>query len=601
MKEITGVPKFELFGCHIFERPGLALPLFRSSNFLSNAIYLGETEVSGDLNSCVFDFDVTTLECHAYLENPIEIGSGDKWRSVFITDNSTFVGTPHEIFAQSEDEHADIRKLAPLSFLDLAVAVSSENCPTYYSEVRQLIESRFSSDDVQDAISETVLRKYVSIAIARCLRDSGAPVDLPSDLRNFEIVHETRKRLKVLFSADALLILDNEKREAFGRDVRETFSLLGLQVDLATEKFSDTIEPQEDNEGSATGAVGTRRSRRFGLVHEFAIDLGTTNTRIFSNSRGLILTQPSAVALRQEPGFFKIVAIGDEALAMEGRTPENINVVYPIREGVIADLDVASAMVKHFIALTGERPNLIRPLDVVLCVPAGSTPAERKAIAKAIKAAGAARVSIVLQPLMAALGAGSPVIDPVGTMVATIGGGATEVAIVALNGVAYSTSVRTGGDRMTDEVISYVRRYHNLHIGRATAERIKREYGVASPDFAVKNLKFRLRGRDLVQGVPAEVEMSQESLAEAFEDVVKSIVEAIRITLEGTAPELAADVVDQGIVLTGGGARLGSLDRLIEQETGLPVYLPDEPETCVAKGIGIAMSDPAFYSTLLEA
>ncbi|HWK42517.1 MAG TPA: rod shape-determining protein [Croceibacterium sp.] len=333
-----------------------------------------------------------------------------------------------------------------------------------------------------------------------------------------------------------------------------------------------------------------------------AIDLGTANTLVYVQDRGIVLNEPSVVAIETLNGIKRVKAVGDDAKLMMGKTPDNIEAIRPLRDGVIADIEIAEEMIKHFIRkVTGKRTSMLSPPEIVICVPSGSTSVERRAIRDAASNAGAREVFLILEPMAAAIGADMPVTEPVGSMVVDIGGGTTEVAVLSLRGLAYTTSVRTGGDKMDEAIVSYVRRHHNLLIGDATAERIKKDYGIATvPEDGVGE-QITIKGRDLVNGVPKEITINQANIAEALSEPIGAIVEGVRIALENTAPELAADIVDQGIVLTGGGALIRGLDDHLKEETGLPVSVAEDPLSCVALGTGRAMEDPIYRGVLMTA
>jgi rod shape-determining protein MreB and related proteins len=329
------------------------------------------------------------------------------------------------------------------------------------------------------------------------------------------------------------------------------------------------------------------------MSHDMAIDLGTANTIVYLRGRGIVLNEPSVVAIETINGVKRVKAVGEDAKLMMGKTSGSVEAIRPLRDGVIADIEVAEAMIKHFIhKVHGQRRFPSWP-EIVICVPSGSTSVERRAIRDAASNAGASQVHLILEPMAAAIGADMPVTEPVGSMVVDIGGGTTEVAVLSLRGLAYTMSVRVGGDKMDEAIVSYVRRNHNLLIGEGTAERIKKEVGVAKPPLDGVG--------DLVNGVPKEITINQGQIAEALAEPVGTIVEGVRIALENTAPELAADIVDQGIVLTGGGALLSGLDEVLRDETGLPVTVADDPLTCVALGTGRALEDPIFRGVLLTA
>ena len=333
-----------------------------------------------------------------------------------------------------------------------------------------------------------------------------------------------------------------------------------------------------------------------------AIDLGTANTLVYVEGEGIVLNEPSVVAIETINGIKKVKAVGDDAKMMMGKTPDSIETVRPLRDGVIADLDWAEEMIKEFIRkVNGRKTSMFRPPEITICVPSGSTSVEKRAIRDAASNAGASQVYLILEPMAAAIGADMPVTEPVGSMVVDIGGGTTEVAVLSLRGLAYANSVRTGGDKMDEAIVSYVRRHHNLLIGESTAERIKRDYGIAmAPEDGIGEI-ITLKGRDLVNGVPKEITINQGHIAEALAEPIGAIVEGVRIALENTAPELAADIVDQGIVLTGGGALIKGLDVHLREETGLPVSVAEDPLSCVAIGTGRAMEDPIYRGVLMTA
>ncbi len=334
---------------------------------------------------------------------------------------------------------------------------------------------------------------------------------------------------------------------------------------------------------------------------DMAIDLGTANTVVYVRGQGIVLNEPSVVAIETINGVKRVKAVGDDAKLMMGKTPDSIEAIRPLRDGVIADIDVAEQMIKHFIHKVQGKPSVFSSPEIVICVPSGSTSVERRAIRDAASNAGASEVFLIEEPMAAAIGADMPVTEPIGSMVVDIGGGTTEVAVLSLRGLAYTTSVRTGGDKMDEAIVSYVRRHHNLLIGEATAERIKKDFGTANPPPDGVGHTIHIKGRDLVNGVPKEISINQGQIAEALSEPIGTIVEGVRIALENTAPELAADIVDQGIVLTGGGALMQGLDEHLRDETGLPVSVAEDPLTCVAIGTGRAMEDPIFRGVLLTA
>ncbi len=324
--------------------------------------------------------------------------------------------------------------------------------------------------------------------------------------------------------------------------------------------------------------------------NDLSIDLGTANTIIYVRGQGIVLDEPSVVAIRQDrgPGGPKsIAAVGAEAKLMLGRTPGNITAIRPLKEGVIADFTVTEKMLQHFIHKVHEA-RFFRPSPrVLVCVPCGSTQVERRAIKESAAGAGAREVYLIEEPMAAAIGAGMPVDEARGSMVLDIGGGTSEVAVISLNGIVYSASVRIGGDRFDDAIVNYVRRNYGTLIGESTAERIKQQIGSAYPGAEVKEIE--VKGRNLAQGVPRSFTLNSNEILEALQEPLSGIVGAVKTALEQTPPELGADVAERGIVLTGGGALLRDLDRLIMEETGLPVVVAEDPLTCVARGGGRAL------------
>ena len=326
---------------------------------------------------------------------------------------------------------------------------------------------------------------------------------------------------------------------------------------------------------------------------DMAIDLGTANTLIYVKDRGVVLNEPSVVAVAENRllGRKEILAVGAEAKQMFGRTPGSITAVRPLRDGVIADFEVAQEMIKYFIRKVHQRNLLAAPL-IIICVPSCATPVERRAIQEAADAAGARKVYIVEESTAAAIGAGLPVDKPLGSMVLDIGGGTTEVAVMSLGGIVYSNAVRTAGDQMDEDIIEYVRKVKNLLIGENTAEEIKKKIGTAIPPKDKANeMSMKIKGRDVVSGTPREVNVSETEIASALAQTVQKIVNTVRLALESTPPELSADIADLGIAMTGGGSLLRGLDAAIRASTGLPVFLVDNPLACVAVGSGKMLSN----------
>jgi rod shape-determining protein MreB len=326
----------------------------------------------------------------------------------------------------------------------------------------------------------------------------------------------------------------------------------------------------------------------YGLFsNDLAIDLGTATTLIYVRGKGIVSCEPSVVAVQRDSrGGKKVLAVGREAKEMLGRTPGNIQAVRPLRDGVIADFEITEAMLRYFIARAHNRRTLVKP-RIIICVPFGITEVEKRAVKESAEGAGAREVYLIEEPMAAAIGAGLPITEPSGNMVVDIGGGTTEVAVISLAGIVYSQSVRVGGDKMDESIVAYIKRKYNMAIGEQTAERIKMTIGNAYP--LEQQLTMEVKGRDMVAGIPKTVVVNSDEIRDALSEATTAIVDGVLTALERTPPELAADIVDKGIVLTGGGALLKNIDVLLREETGLPVMVCDDPISAVVLGCGKAL------------
>ena len=329
---------------------------------------------------------------------------------------------------------------------------------------------------------------------------------------------------------------------------------------------------------------------------DMAIDLGTANTLVVLKGQGVVLNEPSVVAVVDNKGKKSVLAVGDEAKTMLGRTPGNISAIRPLRDGVIADFIVTEEMIKHFIKKVHKRSTFANP-RILICVPTGSTPVERKAIQDSALAAGARRVQLIEEPIAAAIGAGLPISEATGSMVVDIGGGTTEIAVMSLGGVVYSNSLRVAGDAMDHSLANFMRKEYNLMIGDSTAEKIKKQVGTAIP---TNDNKHAVKGRDIRSGTPKEVNITESDTSEALNPIIKEMINGIKDALENTPPELSADLVDMGLTLTGGGALLKNIDKRFSKETGLPVHIAEDPLACVAVGTGKALDQEETFSTVLS-
>ena len=329
----------------------------------------------------------------------------------------------------------------------------------------------------------------------------------------------------------------------------------------------------------------------FGMFSkDMAIDLGTANTLVYVKGEGVVLNEPSVVAKIEVDGRTQVLAVGNEAKQMLGRTPGKIEAIRPMKDGVIADFEVAEQMIKHFIKKVHKGRALSNP-QIVICVPSGATNVERRAIRESADAAGARKVFLIEEPVAAAIGAGLPVAEPTGSMIVDIGGGTTEVAVLSLGGVVLSTSVKSAGDKFDESITEYMRTTHKLAIGETTAERMKKEIGSACPPDDGDGKSLNVKGRDLITGLPKEINVSQRQIAEALAEPVAQIIDTIKKALEITPPELSADIVERGIMLTGGGSLLGNLDKVLRRATSLPISIAEDPLLCVVMGTGKALEE----------
>ncbi|MGQ9484043.1 MAG: rod shape-determining protein [Desulfosoma sp.] len=332
--------------------------------------------------------------------------------------------------------------------------------------------------------------------------------------------------------------------------------------------------------------------------NDLAIDLGTANTLVYVKGKGIVLCEPSVVAVKRSAGqSTQVVAVGKDAKLMLGKTPWTIEAIRPMKDGVIADFEVAEAMLRYFIRKVHNRRSLVRP-RIIVAVPSGVTQVERRAVRESAESAGAREVYLIEEPMAAAIGAGLPITEPVCNMIVDIGGGTTEVAVISLAGIVYSRSVRVGGDKMDLAILQHIKRKYNLLIGERTAELIKTTLGNAYPTGQIETMA--IKGRDLVSGIPKTIEINSDEVRESIQEQIDTIVETVKTALEQTPPELAADIVDRGIVLTGGGALLRNLDHLIRLETGLPVVLTEDPLATVVLGSGKALEDIEILKEVLS-
>lgn len=334
------------------------------------------------------------------------------------------------------------------------------------------------------------------------------------------------------------------------------------------------------------------------FANDLAIDLGTANTLVYVKNKGIVLNEPSVVALLREKGSYIPYAFGAQAKMMLGKTPSEIKAIRPLKDGVIADFKSAEEMIKHFIKDVSKTSLINRP-NIIICVPSGSTPVERRAIQDAAESAGAYRVYLIEEPMAAAIGANLPVTEPVGSMIVDIGGGTTEVAVMSLGGIVYAKSIRIGGDIMDEAIINYIRQHYNILIGESTAEKIKKAIGAAYVANQEEGEAFNIKGRDIIDGIPREIKLTERQIAESLQEPINHIITAVKLALESIPPELSSDIAETGIILSGGGALLKNLDYLIQKATKLSVSVAEDPLCCVVLGTGKVLENMSQFKHVI--
>lgn len=587
---------------------GFAVPAFQPSAHGGNAWYCAIPQIEGDQQAPIgaFDFWQGTDPCP--FDHKILVEVGDPWQDVFLWQDLTLSGTPPQIFERLKPHHKTLRDELPLSFLELSLAARAEKTAEVAELARELLCRRLGDQDGAEAFCDSVVRAGVLLEIRRAhhrvLPDEilyGSPVDFvirPSKSRQFE-VELGATALDGLASAQDLREL-RASIARFGDTIGVGINLLesAEPPPLATKTSLPDIPVPEPFRGELGDfqRPGTR-SRLFGLAREMAIDLGTGNTRVYIRGRGVVLNEPSIIALKRLGAHRRVLAVGDEAKLAIGRAPPDVDVVQPLQDGIINDFEATVAMLEHFLQLVGgKRRRFSRPIDMLISAPSGASSFERQNIRNAAIEAGASEVWVTEAPLAAAVGAGLPVSEPIGTMLVHIGSGATDVAILSLRNLAYSSSIRVGGDKMDEAIVSYIRRHFNLLIGRRTAETIRLGHGAIR--VIGEGTELIVRGRDVVNGVPKEIAIASGRIAEAIAEAAAMIIEGVRIALENCAPELAADIIDTGITLTGGGALLPGMDETIRDETGLPVTIAVDPQNSVTRGLARMLEDPLWRAAL---
>lgn len=574
---------------------GFALPVFEEADVKNNARFLAIPEIEGDHVSSISTFElIEEPDRNSWIDDPRLVVKGDTWIDVFRWRQRCFVGSPMQILAALEDHVDEVRVEAPLTYLDLGLAARAEDTPTASAAALLFLRNLLGSQDGDRTFREVVVRPCVALEIRRSLHDGPARLKF-SETVEFDIILAAAGVYHIALHAETLRRIEEGADFASLRlAISRLGDSLGLSIVVLDPQATPQVAPEvvrdaPDFTWTRPRSPGTR-PRLLGLAREAAIDLGSNNIRLYQRGRGLVLSEPSFIAFRGFGVSQSVVAVGREAKEMRELTPWDVHVHQPVRDGAIIDLEIAVELLKHFLRQVRAPTRLRRPLDLMLCLPASSTGLERRVLMQAATRAGVDRVRLIESPLAAAVGAGLPIDEAIGSMIVQIGAGMTEIAVVALQGLAYSSSFRAGGDRMDEAIMNYLRRSHAMLIGLRTAEKLKRDLGTAVPPTGQEK-RVKIRGRDLVNGLPKEIEVTSSELYEALKGTLATLTEALRIVLENTAPELAEDIIDGGIVLAGGGALLTGLAEAIHNDTGLPVRLAGDPLNCVTRGLALMLED----------
>lgn len=592
--------QFRLAGYIPLREHGFALPAYLGgTNWPSIAV----AGVEGDHRAAICRFERWESNM-VDLHSDILVSPHDPWHDVFLWKDRIFSGTPGFIFEASRLVHDVLMQETPLAFLDLALAADAAVAPKAAERAFAFLTHRFGAQRGGDRFRSIVVRPGVLLELHRALHWQG--LHLPTFARDFALIQNGHHEFTVELARGTASLLSPEVLRGLTEGIERFGTTIGARLRTVALEDAGDIQPEEEEPVAAEpvqAAGGVRRTPRAPWSRsrpEFAIDIGTQSTRILERGKGLVLTEPSVVAIEAVAGRRKIRTAGEDALDLAKKDP-SIVLAYPMRDGAVTDFTMAESMLRHFMGKVIKRRFFQRRPEVVISVPLGSTSVERRALRDAVVDAGAGRVFLIEEPLAAAIGAGMPADRPIGSLVVDIGSGRTEVAVVSVSGIAYATAVRVGGSRMDEEIRTYIRKRYGLLVGNLTAERIKKQVGCAKvpENGPVDGMTVKIRGRDLHTQSPKEALITQGEIANALAECVNTIVEGVRIALENTAPELSADIADEGIVLTGGGALLLGLDVVLREATGLAVTIAEDPLSCVSRGLARVMEDSAFDGALL--
>ena len=585
---------------------GFAIPAYRSHRPNANGWYVAIPTIDGDRGSPISDFDILEYDIDKFVEPPVETSRGDLWLDVFLWEKKAFVGTAKQILAQLKPLRKELERDAPLSLLDLVLAAGNAGAVTLARRARSFLVEQFGSEDGHNSFQETVVRPGVVLAFSRLFHRLGKS-EQDFDLAEGLEIAALNGKYEIELSEEAMKIAADD--DTFHGEVDRFARRLGLDLQFAGSQGQSraALAMEEDSaiagdESSAEQTLPPAREYKRGPIRQIAIETGA-DILISTPGKGLILNEPALVIYDQIKGKRQVLAVGyDARQRMNDRNlVTSSEAVRPWSEGDIVDDDAATDLLRALLEKVAGRSWFgSRRLHSAVIVAAGSTKVQRRLIREILSSAGAKRVSLIECPLAAAIGANMNISEPVGRMIIHVGSGATEVAVIALAGIAYSAMVRAGTEQLDRAIVGWLRSDRRLMIGEATAERIRQEVGVAQPPADGIGYTVHVKGRDQINGVPKEVSINQGDIAVAVADVVGAIIECVRMALENVAPELSADIVEQGVVLTGIGANLSGLDVAIAYDTGLAVVVAEEFETCAIIGAARALETLALSAVLID-
>lgn len=576
---------------------GFAVPAYQTAEKGANAWYAALSEIDGDHRSNIAGFEIIEEPVTCLLSSQIEVMPGDAWRDVFLWQDRVEAGTPLEIFEALGEIHGELREQAPLSFLDLALAAGASAAAEAGPAALNFLSQKLGPSSGADNFQEVVLRSGIVLALRRSLarRYPAIPQSIVDEVElDFRIV--AGAQFDITLSTGRIGLLGPVESYAL---FAESATEFGAAVGIAITPANDLDREIEQDPDAADGELTPERSfskpgRTLARVHDFALDLGSSNIRIYAKGYGVALSEPAVVAVGDGPPGKAYRAYGEAAIALAAND-STLRLVEPVREGAIVDQEAASALVRHMLDKVAGTRRFLRTINVLACMPGGSTQLERRTMRQTVESGGVRVVRFIDSALAAGIGSDLPVLEPIGSMVVDLGGGKTQAAVLALRSVAYSVVARAGGSQMDAEIASYLRRTRNVQISERAAGELKLALARGERPANGEGRTMTVRGRHPFAGYRHEAEVSEADMAEAIAPIIGSIIETVRTTLERIVPELVGDVVDNGIMVTGGGVLLNDMAQILRDETGLPIAVAEQPLLTIINGAGIALEDPAFH------